>query len=93
MVWMVKDVDNWYLELTGTFDIQKNCEFVQCLNLGGKHWITVSMMECPPAVIWVYDSINYHALSVKMMIADLLQAEKKHIVVEHMNIQCQIGWK
>ena len=76
-------------ESTGTFDIRKNYEFVQCLNLGGKHWIIVSTVECLPAVIRVYSLHHQLPLSVKM-IADLVQAEKKHQTHEH---SMSKGWK
>ena len=86
----VGGLQNTLLQSTGTFDIQKNCEFVQCLNLGSSHLITVSTIGCPPEVIRVYDSLCYQLpLSVKKTIADLIQTEEKHIVIEHMNTQPQ----
>ena len=80
----VGGLQNILLQSMGTFDIQKNCEFVECLNLGSSHWITVSTIGCPPAVIRVHGSLRYQLpLSVKKTIADLIQTEKKHVVIEH----------
>ena len=34
-------------------------EFVQVLNLGGSHWITVTSVGCPQSSVKVYDSMHY----------------------------------
>ena len=47
-----------YLQRTLTFEVQKNKEFVQCLNMRGNHWITVSSVGCKAGTVRVYDSMN-----------------------------------
>ena len=60
--------------------------------LGGNHWITISTLKCPPAVVCVYDSLHYQlSPSVKKTVADLLQTKKEHIIIQYMNTQVQEG--
>ena len=76
---------------THTFEVQGG-EFVQILNLGGNHWITISTVGCMPAHVQVFDSMHMELTSsVKKTIADLLQTTREHILVEHMDIQFQSG--
>jgi len=57
---------------------------------GGNHWITISTLICPPAVVGVYDSLHYQLSPlVKKTIADLLQTEKEHI--HYMSTQLSRG--
>ena len=49
-------------------------EFVQIVNIGNNHWITLSTVGCQPGHINVYDSLHICLSSnVKELIADLLQ--------------------
>ena len=51
------------LQQVRTFAIQGNKEFVQCLIVGGNHWITISSVGCNPGTINVYDSMNCNKLT------------------------------
>jgi len=84
----VAGLQNTILQCTSTFDVQGRNEFVQCLNLGGNHWITISTLKCPPAVVCVYDSLHYQLSPlVKKTVADLLQTEKEHIIIQSTQVQ------
>ena len=60
--------------------------------LGGNHWITISTLKCPPAVVCVYDSLHYQlSPSMKKTVADLLQTKKEHNIIQYINTQVQEG--
>ena len=46
------------LQLTSTFEVMRNEQFVQILNRAGNHWITIYTMDCNPGTVNVYDSMN-----------------------------------
>ena len=80
------------LQLTRTFDVHWNCEFIQCLNVSSNHWVTVSTISCPPGVINVYDSMHLGAsTNLKKVIADMLFSDKKSISIRTVHIQQQTG--
>ena len=80
------------LQRTLTFEVQKNKEFVQCLNMGGNHWITVSSVGCKAGTVRVYDSMNRMLKpAVKKVLAYLVCTESKSFTVEYMRMQYQIG--
>ena len=54
----VAGLQDTMLQMTRTFDVHKNRPFVQCLNLGGYHWKTVSTAGCVPGSVKVYDSMH-----------------------------------
>jgi hypothetical protein len=61
------------LQLTRTFDIHGERQFIQILNSSRSHWITVSTVSCQPDVIRVYDSmLSRLNPSLKRTIADLM---------------------
>ena len=79
------------LQNTHTFEVQEG-EFVQILNLGRSHWITVSTIGCRPGQVKVYDSLHMNLTSsVKKTLAELLQAKSKKITIEYMDTQIQKG--
>jgi hypothetical protein len=80
------------LHRTKTYDVLKDQEFVQCVNLGSNHWITISTVGCDAAVINVYDSLNLRLpKSVKTLIADLMHTSCPSIRVNYINVQYQNG--
>ena len=67
-------------------------EFVQVLNLGGSHWITVSSIGCPQSSVKVYDSMHCGLSSrTKRVIADLVMSKDKVIAVTYPPVQWQSG--
>ena len=85
-------LEDTMLQPIGLFTVQGSREFVQCLNIGSNHWITISTYGCPPSVVRIYDSLHYPiSLSVKKTIADLLHTKEEVIVIEVMNVQLQKG--
>ena len=80
------------LQLTRTFDVHRNREFVQCLNVSSNHWVTVSTIGCPPGSINVYDSMHLGpSTSLKKVIADMMHSDKKAISIRTVHIQQEIG--
>ena len=81
------------LQQVRTFAIQGNNEFVQCLIVGGNHWITISSVGCNPGTINVYDSMNCNKLTsnLKGIVADLLHTSNKKFIVQYKKMQYQIG--
>ena len=72
------------LQLTHTFDVHGSNEFVQILNLGRSHWITVSSIGCNTGTVKVYDSLNLMLTSaVKKVIADLVHTTSKTFKIQH----------
>ena len=80
------------LQLTRTFEIQGEREFVQIFNVNGNHWIAVSTVQCPAGVVKVYDSMHLGLpSSLKSVIADILHTTKKSLTIEYANVQLQRG--
>lgn len=79
------------LQVARTFTVEKG-EFVQILNLGSCHWLTISTVGCKPNQVKVYDSMHMPmSSSMKMTVAELLQTRCSQISVDHMNVQFQKG--
>ena len=58
--------------------VQGSWKFMQCLNGGSNHWITISTLGCPSSVVHIFDSLHYPtSFSVKKTIADLLHTRRK----------------
>ena len=75
-----------------TFDVQRNIDFVQCLNIRDNHWITVSAASSIPDTINVYDSLNGTLTeTLKQIIADFMHSAGKEITVQYVNVQYQKG--
>ena len=68
-------------------------EFIQLLNVGSQHWITVSNIGCTtPFSVKVYDSMHWRLTGhEKKVVADLLQCREKAIMVSYMDVQLQAG--
>jgi hypothetical protein len=67
-------------------------EFVQIVNIGHNHWITLSTIGCQPGHINVYDSLHMTLSSdVKELIADLLQWKGNYITIHYCDVQWQVG--
>ena len=70
------------LQNTHTFEVQKG-EFSQILNLGRRHWNTVSTIGCKPAQVKVYDSLHMNLTSSeKKKLAELLQTKSRKLTIE-----------
>ena len=66
-------------------------EFVQIVNIGHNHWITLSTIGCQPGHINVYDSLHMTLSSdVKELIADLLQWKGNYITIHYCDVQWQV---
>ena len=63
--------------LPTTFSMEPQAKaFVQILNVGEYHWVTISMIECPASTVKVYDSLHMQISSqTKKFIADLLMTQ------------------
>ena len=82
------------LQLTRTFDVHRNREFVQCLNVSSNHWINVSTIVCPPGVINVYDSMHLGtstSLNLNKVIADMMHSDKKAVSIRTVYIPATNG--
>ena len=67
-------------------------EFVQIVNIGRNHWVTLSTVGCKPGHINVYDSLHMDLSSaVKELIADLMQWKGKDITINYCDVQWQVG--
>ena len=88
----ISGLQNPILQKTNTFDVQRNLDFVQCLNIRDNHWITVSAASSIPDTINVHDSLNGTLTeSLKQIIADLMHSAGKQITVQYVNVQYQTG--
>ena len=79
--------------LATTFSMEPQAgEFVQILNVGECHWVTISTIGCPASTVKVYDSLHMKISSrTKKLIADLLMTQEKSIAITHTNVQWQSG--
>ena len=88
----ISGLQNPILQKTKTFDVQRNLDFVQCLNIKDNHWITVSAASSIPDTINVYDSLNGTLTEpLKQIIADLMHSAGKQITVQYVSVQYQKG--
>ena len=78
-------------------------EFIQVLNTGQVHWVTISTIGASHPTVHVYDyhrhvhkSTGYHSLyscagtHLKAQIAAVLATEKPELVIEFMDVPIQI---
>ena len=81
------------LQMTKTFAVQGYCEFVQCLNLGSSHWITVSTVGCSQDIVKIYDSMSLRlSSSIIETIASLLHTKSKAFTLEYLKVQQQLWY-
>ena len=67
-------------------------EFVQILNVGNNHCITVSTIGCTPSSIKVYDSLHGKlSTRTKKIIAELMMTQDKAILVYYPGVQWLSG--
>ena len=67
-------------------------KFIQVLNTGQSHWLTISNMKCPQSVIQVYDSMHQPLNpATKRIIADLMMCKDKAISMHFAPVQWQSG--
>ena len=79
------------LQITNSFGVQ-TVGYVQCLNLGHKHWITVCTIGCSPSAVSVYYKRSMDlSSSLRNAFADLVHSDRRQIMFEYMNIQPQKG--
>ena len=77
--------------LTMTFVVQPE-EFVQILNTGHGHWVTVSTIGVAHPTVRVYDSLYSSAgTRLEAQISSLIQTEKPEISLEFMDVPIQAG--
>ena len=88
----VEGLESVALGETLAFSVQRG-EFVQVLNTGGSHWITVSNIGCKPGTVSIYDSLpNVNIPSrTKEQIASLLCAQENTITLQLQHVQQQHG--
>ena len=77
--------------LTMTFAVQPG-EFVQILNTGEGHWVTVSTIGTSHPLVCVFDSLYSSAgTRLEAQIASLIHTEKPEICLEFMDVPVQAG--
>lgn len=76
---------------TLTFSVQTG-QFIQILNTGTSHWVTITCTSSKPPVIQVYDSLYSSASSVlQEQIAAIVFTDHPAINLEFMNVPLQSG--
>ena len=77
--------------LTMAFAVQPG-EFVQILNTGHGHWVTVSTIGVAHPTVCVYDSL-YSSAGTRLdaQIASLIQSEEPEISLEFVDVTVQAG--
>jgi len=69
-----------------------NTEFVQILNTGEGHWVTVSTIGTSHPLVCVFDSLYSSAgTRLEAQIASLIHTEKPEICLEFMDVPVQAG--
>ena len=77
--------------LTMAFAVQPG-EFVQILNTGHGHWVTVSTIGVAHPTVCVYDSLYSSAgTRLEAQIASLIQTEEPEISLEFVDVTVQAG--
>ena len=71
-----------------------NEDFVQLVNVAGKHWVCTSNRLSPPGMVYVYDSLpscSVNSSSLHRQIAAIMKTEDAAFVVKHVDVQRQVG--
>ena len=77
--------------LTMSFTVQPG-EFIQILNTGKGHWVTVSTGGMPHPVVHVYDSIYSAAsTSLEAQISSMICTREESILLEFVDVAIQSG--
>ena len=67
-------------------------EFVQVLNVGRNHWVTISFVSYAPNYVRVYDSLHLRLSSTtKKIVPSIMHCTGEHISIEYCNVQCPSG--
>jgi len=73
-------------------DIHLDEQFVQILNKGNCHWLTISNIGCGPGEVNIFDSGEKSSTyRLKEQIASVLFTEENAITLRFMNVQHQHG--
>ncbi len=79
----IDGLQNIILGQTMAFEVMKQREFVQVLNTGKGHWITISTVGCKSSEIEVFDSMHPVLTNhVQKQIAVLLCSKDRSITVK-----------
>jgi len=77
--------------LTMTYDVQPG-EFIQVLNTGHGHWVTISTIGTSHPTVRIYDSLYSSAgTRLKAQIAAVMATEKQNLILEFMDVAMQSG--
>ena len=75
--------------LTMTYDVQPG-EFIQVLNMGQGHWVTISTIGTSHPTVRIYDSLYYSAgTQLKAQIAAVMATEKQNLILDFMDVAMQ----
>ena len=83
-------LQNVNLGLTMSFNVEPG-EFIQILNDGCSHWLTVSTVALKHPEVHAFDSL-YTSTSTKMQISNILYSDKPTITVSFKDVQMQSGF-
>ena len=87
----VPGLESVALGLTMSFTVQPG-EFIQILNTGNGHWVTVSTVGVPHPVVQVYDSIYSAAsTSLEAQISSMICTREDSIILEFVDVPIQSG--
>jgi len=77
--------------LTMTYDVQPG-EFIQVLNTGQGHWVTISTIGTSHPTVRIYDSLYSSAgTRLKAQIAAVMATEQQNLTLEFMDVAMQSG--
>ena len=79
------------LGLTLIFGVQRG-EFIQILNTGAGHWVTISTIGTDHPVVNIYDSVYSTACDeLQQQIASILITQHSSIILHFIDVQLQSG--
>ena len=88
----VHGLQDTILQCTATLEVMASKQFIQILNHGNNHWITISTMGCTLGTVNVYDSMNLPLTKdLETTVADLLHVQDQYIILKCIKMQYQVG--
>ena len=90
----VHGLQDTILQCTATLEVMASKQFIQILNHGNNHWITISTMGCTLGTVIVYDSMNLSLTKdLETTVADLLHVhvQDQYIILKYIKMQYQVG--
>ena len=88
----VHGLQDTILQCTATLEVMASKQFIQILNHGNNHWITISTMGCTLGTVNVYDSMNLPLTKdLETTVADLLHVQDQYIILKYIKMQYQVG--